>query len=140
MQQQAQFRGIGIGIEQLAATAKAQRPVPRRKQTAQAEADWSSGSQQAGEVNLNLLAADHLVAVVLAGENLERRLNDTAAQTQNQVKGGLLLDVVVAQGAAILQLLASKDETLLVRGDAYTRHADASTPTNGKTAEGWWQR
>jgi hypothetical protein len=29
-----------------------------------------------------------------------------------------LLDVVVAQGAAILQLLASKDKTLLVRGDS----------------------
>jgi hypothetical protein len=30
----------------------------------------------------------------------------------------LLLDVVVAQGAAILQLLAGEDETLLVRRDA----------------------
>ena len=29
----------------------------------------------------------------------------------------LLLDVVVREGAAILQLLSSKDETLLIRGD-----------------------
>ena len=30
----------------------------------------------------------------------------------------LLLDIVVGQGAAILQLLPGKDEALLVRGDA----------------------
>ena len=33
---------------------------------------------------------------------------------QDQVQGALLLDVVVGQGAAVLQLLPSKDETLLV--------------------------
>jgi len=37
------------------------------------------------------------------------------------VKGGLLLDVVVREGAAILELLAREDETLLVRGDACER-------------------
>ena len=31
---------------------------------------------------------------------------------------GLLLDVVVGQGAAIFQLLAGEDEALLIRGDA----------------------
>ena len=31
---------------------------------------------------------------------------------QHQVESGLLLDVVVRQSAAILQLLASKDKTL----------------------------
>jgi hypothetical protein len=35
------------------------------------------------------------------------------------VEGGLLLDVVVGQGAAVLQLLAGKDQALLVRGDAW---------------------
>ena len=34
------------------------------------------------------------------------------------MKGGLLLDVVVGQGPAILELLASKDQPLLVWGDA----------------------
>ena len=34
------------------------------------------------------------------------------------MEGGLLLDVVVGQGAAILQLLAGEDEALLVRRDA----------------------
>lgn len=39
----------------------------------------------------------------------------TTTQTQHQVQGGFLLDIVVAQGAAIFQLLSSKDQTLLVR-------------------------
>ena len=34
------------------------------------------------------------------------------------MEGRLLLDVVVGQGAAILQLLAGEDQTLLIRGDA----------------------
>jgi hypothetical protein len=33
------------------------------------------------------------------------------------VKSALLLDVVVGEGAAILKLLASEDQALLVRGD-----------------------
>jgi len=33
------------------------------------------------------------------------------------VEGGLLLDVVVLEGAAILELLACEDEALLVRWD-----------------------
>jgi len=38
-------------------------------------------------------------------------------KTQHQVQGGFLLDIVVSKGAAILQLLAGEDQTLLVRGD-----------------------
>jgi hypothetical protein len=34
------------------------------------------------------------------------------------VEGRLLLDVVVRKGPAVLQLLAGKDETLLIWGDA----------------------
>jgi hypothetical protein len=34
------------------------------------------------------------------------------------VQGALLLNVVVRQGAAVLQLLSREDETMLVRGDA----------------------
>ena len=46
--------------------------------------------------------------------------SNTTTQAQHQVKCRLLLDVVVSQGAAILQLLAGEDEALLVRGDACT--------------------
>ena len=35
------------------------------------------------------------------------------------MKGGLLLDVVIGQGPAVLQLLASEDQPLLVRRDAF---------------------
>ena len=34
------------------------------------------------------------------------------------MQGGLLLDVVVAEGAAIFKLLASEDQTLLIGRDA----------------------
>nr|prf ORF [Drosophila melanogaster] len=37
---------------------------------------------------------------------------------RNQVKGGLLLDVVIGQGASILKLLAGEDQTLLIWGDS----------------------
>ena len=36
------------------------------------------------------------------------------------MEGGLLLDVVVGKGAAILKLLPGEDQALLVRRDAYT--------------------
>ena len=43
----------------------------------------------------------------------------TAAKTKDQVQGGLLLDVVVGQSAAVLQLLSGENETLLIRWDAF---------------------
>ncbi len=46
------------------------------------------------------------------------QINLAAAQTEHQVKGGLLLDVVVGEGAAILELLAGEDQALLIGGDA----------------------
>ena len=53
----------------------------------------------------------------LSSEGLHEDLHATT-QTQDKVEGGLLLDVVVSEGTAILQLLASEDETLLVRRNA----------------------
>jgi hypothetical protein len=41
----------------------------------------------------------------------------TTTETEHQVKGRLLLDVVVVQGATILKLLACEDQALLVRGN-----------------------
>jgi streptomycin 6-kinase len=40
------------------------------------------------------------------------------AETEDKVEGGLLLDVVIGKGAAILKLLASKDEALLIGRNA----------------------
>jgi hypothetical protein len=42
----------------------------------------------------------------------------TTAQAQDEMQSGLLLDVVVGQGAAILELLAGEDQALLIRWDA----------------------
>ena len=41
-----------------------------------------------------------------------------STETKNQVQGGLLLNVVVTQGTAVLKLLASEDKTLLIGRDA----------------------
>jgi hypothetical protein len=72
----------------------------------------------------NLLAADHLVLVVFASKRLQRWLDDTTTKPEHEVEGGLLLDVVVRKGAAILQLLPGEDQALLVRRDSYGRKQD----------------
>ena len=41
----------------------------------------------------------------------------STTKTKHQVKGRLLLNVVVRQSTSILKLLAGEDKTLLVRGD-----------------------
>ena len=68
------------------------------------------------------LAADHLVALVRASESCERWLdldaaNATATKSEHQMQGGLLLNVVIGKGAAILELLAGEDQTLLIGGN-----------------------
>ena len=42
--------------------------------------------------------ADHLVAVVLLGQDPQAGFDDAAPESEHQVEGGLLLDVVVRQG------------------------------------------
>jgi hypothetical protein len=48
----------------------------------------------------------------------ERTDLHATTEAQDQVESGLLLDVVVGEGTAILKLLASKNQALLVRRDA----------------------
>ena len=69
------------------------------------------------------LAANHLVTLVGASKGGKRGLNldaaDTAtAETEHEMEGGLLLDVVVRKSAAVLELLAGEDQSLLVGGNA----------------------
>lgn len=42
-----------------------------------------------------------------------------STQTENQVESRLLLNVVIRKSAAVLQLLASENETLLIWGNAF---------------------
>lgn len=55
--------------------------------------------------------------VVLGGKHLQRGLDNSSSEPQDQVEGRLLLDVVVGKGSAILELLSGKDQSLLIRGD-----------------------
>ena len=52
------------------------------------------------------------------GENLLLPLFSSSTKTENQVQGGLLLDVVIRESTSVLQLLSSEDQTLLIRGDS----------------------
>ena len=63
------------------------------------------------------VAGFHVERNGLSGQRLDKDLHSTA-ETQDQVEGRLLLDVVVREGAAVLELLARKDQTLLIRRDA----------------------
>jgi hypothetical protein len=45
-------------------------------------------------------------------------LGHTTTEAEDQVEGGLLLDVVVRKSATVLELLSGEDQTLLVRGNA----------------------
>jgi streptomycin 6-kinase len=60
------------------------------------------------------------------------------AEAQDEVERGLLLDVVVRQGAAVLQLLAGEDEALLVRRDALLVLDLGLNVVDGVRALQWW--
>ena len=70
-------------------------------------------------MGLSLLLLVHLRSLVLhlSGTGQRTVHLTTSAQTEHQVQGRLLLNVVVRKGAAILKLLSSENQTLLIWGD-----------------------
>lgn len=64
-------------------------------------------------------SANGLLTIVLLGQQGQGRIVDTSTQPQNQVQRRFLLDVVIAQGASIFQLLSGKNQTLLIRRDSF---------------------
>ena len=70
-------------------------------------------------LNLGLDIVDGVRRLNFQCDGLSRQCLDenlhTTTETENQVKGAFLLDVVVAQCATVFQLLAGENETLLVR-------------------------
>ena len=69
-------------------------------------------------------SADHLITSVGSGEGSERGLDllgsrTTSSESEHQVKGGLLLNIVVRKSSSIFQLLSSEDESLLIWGDSF---------------------
>jgi hypothetical protein len=63
------------------------------------------------KISIKDIQYTHVVCLLLA-------LLGTTTEAKNQVKSGLLLDVVVAKSTTILELLSSKDQALLVGGNA----------------------
>ena len=55
---------------------------------------------------------------------------------EDKAEGGLLLDVVVQKGTPIFELFSSKDEVLLVQGNAVW-HISGQTHLHFVVAESW---
>merc|ERR1711990_1415715 len=53
----------------------------------------------------------------LSSQGLDEDLH-TSSQSEHKMEGALLLDVVVRESPSVLQLLASKDQPLLIWGDS----------------------
>ena len=70
-------------------------------------------------MDLDLHIVDHVQRFSLKGDRLAHEGLDkdlhTATETENKVQSRLLLDIVIRKGAAVLELLASKDKTVLIR-------------------------
>jgi hypothetical protein len=75
-----------------------------------------------GELGLLVLVLDLLGG----GVDLLLALLTTTTQTKHEVKGGLLLNVVVRKSAAVLELLAGEDQTLLVRRNSFLVYSAGS--------------
>jgi len=54
----------------------------------------------------------------LTSESLDEDLH-TSSKSEDQVESGLFLDVVVGEGSAVLELLTSEDESLLIWWDTF---------------------
>merc|ERR1719267_366751 len=54
----------------------------------------------------------------LSSQGLDEDLH-TTSESQHEMESGLLLDVVVGEGSAVLELLSSEDESLLVWWDSF---------------------
>merc|ERR1712228_299770 len=59
----------------------------------------------------------HIQGDGLPGQGLYEDLH-SSTEAKDEMEGGLLLDVVVRKGAAVLQLLSSEDEPFLVGWDS----------------------
>jgi hypothetical protein len=81
---------------------------------------WKKDIQKYLDLSLDVLDGVrglHLQGNRLASQGLDENLH-ASPQPQDQVESRFLLDVVIREGSSVLQLLASEDEPLLVRGDA----------------------
>merc|ERR1712019_49391 len=54
----------------------------------------------------------------LASQGLDKDLH-TSSQSKHKMKSAFLLDVVIGEGSSVLQLLSSKDQSLLIWWDSF---------------------
>merc|ERR1711935_1057557 len=66
---------------------------------------------------LNRVGSFDLKGDGFTGQGLDKDLH-TSSETEDQMQGRLLLDVVVRKGTAIFQLFAGKNQSLLIWGNA----------------------
>ena len=59
----------------------------------------------------------HLQRDGLSSQGLDEDLH-SSAETQDEVKSRLLLDIVIRQGATVFELFSSENQALLVRGNS----------------------
>merc|ERR1712188_157373 len=67
---------------------------------------------------LNGVGLLHIEGDGLSSEGLHEDLH-TTSESEDEMEGRLLLDVVVLEGATVFELLSGEDESLLVWGDAF---------------------
>jgi hypothetical protein len=53
------------------------------------------------------------------GQKFQTWLDDTTSESEDQVKGGLLLDVVVGQSSSVFELFTGEDQSLLIWRDTF---------------------
>jgi len=67
---------------------------------------------------LDSIAGLYLERDRFSGQGLDENLH-TASQSQDEMQSRLFLDVVVGKSSTVLELFSSKDESLLIRRDAF---------------------
>ncbi|KAJ0955744.1 hypothetical protein HanPSC8_Chr01g0006401 [Helianthus annuus] len=67
---------------------------------------------------VNCVRALYFKSDCLSGERFNKDLH-TTPQSENKVKCGFLLDVVVSEGSAVFELFSGEDKPLLVWGDSF---------------------
>jgi len=114
-------------VGQVATTAVLSVVHRSHENTGTAVGSWALSAQTLNlSITVDLVVLEHsqlrLLALVLyllwGSVNLLLALLGTTTQAEYQVKGRLLLDVVVGKGTSILELLTGEDQSLLIGWDA----------------------
>merc|ERR1719378_86853 len=55
----------------------------------------------------------------LSGQRLHEDLHSSSSQSEHEMEGRFLLDIIIRKGSSILKLLSGEDQALLLRGNAF---------------------